>query len=177
MYDKNGFYIAIGTQGSGKTALITMLTITEHQKHNDRKIFSNYNLEIPHEKITLKDIITMLDDDPNILNNSIILLDEIHLYLDSLDFMRKNNRKLQTFFSQLRKRNILLFGTTQYIMHVDIRIRRHLKMVYDMTNLKGGLFNILISEIDGYYTNPIKNIQMDLKKAFKYYDTNEIIID
>ena len=120
MFLENGFNIAIGSQGEGKTAMITYLMVVNSNFGNDRKIYSNYTLSVPHTKITLDSILKQLDDDPSYYNNSIILMDEIHLYLDSRDFMSKNNRKIQTFFSQLRKRNILLLGTSQYIMHVDV---------------------------------------------------------
>ena len=177
MFLENGFYIAIGSQGEGKTAMITYLMLVNSNFGNDRKIYSNYTLSVPHNKITLDSIIKQLDNDPSFYNNSIILMDEIHLYLDSRDFMSKNNRKIQTFFSQLRKRNILLLGTSQYIMHVDVRVRRHAKMVFDMRNLSNGMFGCTISKIDGYYTNAINDITLNLSVAYDFYDTYEVIID
>ena len=144
-----GFYIAIGRQGSGKTAFITKLLIDNYSA--DKKVFSNYTLfGIDYEKITFDnkrsknaiDILNVIKDNPNYFNNSIMLLDEIHLYFDSRDFMKQNNRIIQNFFSQLRKSNILLLATTQYILHLDIRIRRQELAVFQMTNLKDGLFKV-----------------------------------
>lgn len=181
----NGFFLAIGKQGSGKTLFTTKLAIDNF--NGERKIYSNYSLYgLPFQKITLGnekevangaiDILDKLDEDNNYFDNSIMLLDEIHIYLDSLDFMRKNNRRLQVFFSQLRKRNILLLGTTQYIMNVDIRIRRQCKNVFEMQNVKDNIFNVITHEIDGYYTVELSEYKINLIDYYKFYDTNEIIL-
>lgn len=178
----HGFYLAIGRQGSGKTAFITKLLIDNYSA--DRKVYSNYSLfGIDYEKITFDnkrnknaiDILKVISENPDYFNNSIMLLDEIHIYFDSRDFMKQNNRIIQNFFSQLRKRNILLLATTQYILHLDIRIRRQALAVFQMTNLKDGIFRVEVHEIDGYYTNFIRTELVNLSDYFKYYDTNELI--
>ena len=178
----HGFYLAIGRQGSGKTAFITKLLIDNYS--SDRKVYSNYSLfGIDYEKITFDnkrnknaiDILKVISENPDYFNNSIMLLDEIHIYFDSRDFMKQNNRIIQNFFSQLRKRNILLLATTQYILHLDIRIRRQALAVFQMTNLKDGIFRVEVHEIDGYYTNFIRTELVNLNDYFKYFDTNELI--
>jgi len=178
----HGFYLAIGRQGSGKTAFITKLLVDNYS--SDKKVYSNYSLfDINYEKITFDnkrnknaiDILQVISDNPNYFNNSIMLLDEIHLYFDSRDFMKTNNRIIQNFFSQLRKRNILLLATTQYILHLDIRIRRQALAVFQMTNLRDGIFQVDVHEIDGYFTRFIKSELVNLNDYFKYYNTNELI--
>ena len=178
----HGFYLAIGRQGSGKTAFITKLLVDNYS--NSRKVYSNYSLfGIDYEKITFDnkrnksaiDILKIISYNPDYFNNSIMLLDEIHIYFDSRDFMKQNNRIIQNFFSQLRKRNILLLATTQYILHLDIRIRRQALAVFQMANLKDGIFRVDVHEIDGYYTSFIRTELVNLNDYFKYYDTNELI--
>ncbi len=178
----HGFYLAIGRQGSGKTAFITKLLVDNYT--SNKKVYSNYSLfGIDYVKITFDnkrnknaiDILNVIKDNPNYFNDSIMLLDEIHLYFDSRDFMKNNNRIIQNFFSQLRKRNILLLATTQYILHLDIRIRRQALAVFQMTNLKDGIFKVDVHEIDGYYTSFIRTELVNLNDYFKYYDTNELI--
>ena len=178
----HGFYVAIGRQGSGKTAFITKLLVDNYSI--DRKVYSNYSLfGIDYRKITFDnkrnknaiDILNVISDNPNYFNNSIMLLDEIHIYFDSRDFMKQNNRIIQNFFSQLRKRNILLLATTQYILHLDVRIRRQALAVFQMANLKDGIFRVDVHEIDGYYTSFIRTELVNLTDYFKYYDTNELI--
>ena len=178
----HGFYLAIGRQGSGKTAFITKLLVDNYT--SDRKVYSNFSLfGIDYEKITFDnkrntnaiDILKVISNNPDYFNNSIMLLDEIHIYFDSRDFMRQNNRIIQNFFSQLRKRNILLLATTQYILHLDVRIRRQALAVFQMTNLKDGIFRVDVHEIDGYYTSFIRTELVNLNDYFKFYDTNELI--
>ena len=177
-----GFYIAIGRQGSGKTAFITKLLVDNYS--NDRKVYSNYSLfGIDYQKITFDnkknknaiDILNVISENPDYFNNSIMLLDEIHIYFDSRDFFKRNNRIIQNFFSQLRKRNILLLATTQYILHLDIRIRRQALAVFQMANLKDGIFRVDVHEIDGYFTSFVKSELVNLNDYFKYFDTYELI--
>ncbi len=178
----HGFYLAIGRQGSGKTAFITKLLVDNY--NSSRKVYSNYSLfGIDYGKITFDnkrnknaiDILKVISDNPDYFNNSIMLLDEIHIYFDSRDFMKQNNRIIQNFFSQLRKRKILLLATTQYILHLDVRIRRQALAVFQMANLKDGIFRVDVHEIDGYYTSFIRTELVNLNDYFKYYDTNELI--
>lgn len=180
----NGFYLAIGKQGSGKTLFMVKNLVDDYTKQK-RRVYSNTTLfDIPYTKITFnkertsEDLPTfneLLTSDKNIFNDSIILWDEIHLDLDSLDFMKGDSRKKQVFFSQLRKRNILILGTTQYIMHVDVRIRRQCKYVFDMSNIKDNIFQVVTNEIDGYYTEEISRLFIDLHEYYNFYDTKEII--
>lgn len=179
-----GFYIILGQQGSGKT-----LFMTKHLIDNltdERPVFSNYTLfGIDYKPITFDnskeakkgkiDILKRLEVDDNFFNNSIMLLDEIHVYFDSRDWIRTNVRPIQTFFSQLRKRNILLLATTQYILNLDVRIRRQALAVFQMEHKKGSIFKADLNKIDGYYTEFVREDYYDLKNYYKYYDTNEII--
>jgi len=181
----NGFFIATGRQGSGKTILITKMCTDEYEK-SQRKIFSNYTLfKLPFQRVSLDhserentiSILEQLETDPNHFNHSIILLDEIHLYLDSLDFMRKHNRQLQTFFSQLRKRDILLLATTQYFMNVDIRIRRQCLKVFDMEHIYKDLFKVVVFQVDGYLYEEKENYNLILNEYYDAYDTLEVITE
>lgn len=200
MIEKNGFYVAIGKQGSGKTAFITSLMINEYNNEN-RLILSNYHLkEIPYIKIDLPTILELIKSkelvtefegnnlakqyedimgkppttNDDYLNNSIILLDEVHIYFDSYDFLKNENRTISAFASQLRKRNTLLLATTQYLLQVSIRLRKQAKFIFDLSK-DGKMFQCAINEIDGYYTKPLSTIKIDLRPYFRFYDTNEII--
>lgn len=190
MYDTSnynkGFYLSIGKQGSGKTLLITKLLSDNIKDHPKRKVFSNYTLfGIDYQPIAFdtsternKDkinILDTLDKDPDFFNGSIMTLDEIHIDLDSLDFMKKNNRRMQKFFSQLRKRKILLLGTTQYLMNVDVRLRRQCLNVFEMKHIKKDIFEVTTHDIDGYYSVPISKYIVDLSDYYDIYDTNEVI--
>ena len=182
-----GLYIAVGKQGSGKTLFMIKLLI-DNLKYKS-KIFSNinlYNIDRDYTKISLstrEDTVTdlplmldMLDEDINIFNDSIIFLDEIHKDLDSRDFWSESSRKIQGFFSQLRKRNCLVLATATYFMLIDNRVRKQCFNVFDMRKLSDEMFNVVVSEVDGYYYRPIINYDVKLSDYFKYYDTNEIVL-
>ncbi len=170
----DGFYLIIGKQGSGKTLFMMKLLDDNYQRK--RKIFSNVTLKKHEfERVDLNTILTKLQTDRDYFNDSIILLDEIHIYFDSLDFMHKNNRMAQSFFSQIRKRRILLIATTQYIMNVDVRIRRQCSKVYEMFNLGRGYFQIHQHYVDGYINFYETSYRYNLKPYYNYYDTYEII--
>lgn len=185
-----GFYLSIGKQGSGKTALITKFIVDNMPTRPT--IFSNYHLiGIDYTPITFDntlerdkgklDILDVLKEDPAYFNGSIMALDEIHIYFDSRDFMKENHRIVQTFFSQLRKRDILLLGTTQYIMNFDVKLRRQCMNVFHMQHIgktdtfKGDIFRVETHDIDGYITRFISSYLVDLADYFPYYNTNEII--
>ena len=182
-----GLYIAVGRQGSGKTLFMIKLLI-DNLKYKS-KIFSNinlYNIDRDYTKISLSTreetvtdvplMLDMLDEDINIFNDSIIFLDEIHKDLDSRDFWSESSRKIQGFFSQLRKRNCLVLATAQYFMLIDNRVRKQCFNVFDMRKLSNEMFNVVVSEVDGYYYRPIINYDVKLSDYFKYYDTNEIVM-
>lgn len=203
--NSNGFLVAIGQQGSGKTAFITSLIVNEY-KTSKRLILSNYTLGVPHIKIDLQNILNLITSkelievyelstgeiievfkqykqitgkepltNSDYLNNSIIALDEIHIYFDAYDFLTKDNRIISAFASQLRKRNTLLLATTQYFLTISIRLRKQAKYIFDIKQLKNGFFSTDISRVDGYYTDYIKTLTLDLKPYFTYYNTYEII--
>ncbi len=182
-----GLYIAVGRQGSGKTVFMVKLLI-DNLKYIS-KIFSNinlYNIDRDYTKISLSTreetvtdvplMLDMLDDDINVFNDSIIFLDEIHKDLDSRDFWSESSRKIQGFFSQLRKRNCLVLATAQYFGLIDNRVRKQCFNVFDMRKISNEMFNVIVSEVDGYYYRPIINYDVKLSDYFKYYDTNEIVI-
>lgn len=184
-----GLYISVGKQGSGKTLFLIKLLVDNME--NKSKIFSNitlYNINRPWTKITLSDrkntnkdtpiprLLDMLDDDINVFNDSIIILDEIHKDLDSRDFWSANNRKIQGFFSQLRKRNCLVLASAQYFMLIDNRVRKQCFNVFDMQQLSSDTFRVIVNEVDGYYAFKVSSFDIKLSDYFQYYDTNEIVI-
>ena len=113
-----------------------------------------------------------------ILTNSRILSIETFLsskFLNSLDYYKKQNRLVQGFFSQLRKRRIILIGTAQYILNVDVRIRRQARRVFEMFKRNNNIYEVNIHLIDGYFTQHIDTIYLKLDKYYNKYNTYEII--
>ena len=172
----SGLYIAIGSQGSGKTLFQVKNLFDEIEKNPDRTVYSNLkSLTCKHIYFNFKDFVKLVSNMDDEINNSIILVDEMHLYFDSLDFMKKDSRIAQVFFSQLRKRDILVLGTTQYLMNLDIRIRRQAFNVFDMYHIYKSLFQVTVNDIDGYVYSEKNRFKIDLADYYDKYDTKEII--
>jgi len=176
LIDGDGFYLAIGQQGSGKTLLSVALLFELSKIHPEKKIFSNIGLyNIEYERFTFEELITNIKVNNNYYDNSILLFDEVHIFLNSLDFYKKNNRLVQSFFSQLRKRRIIILGTSQYILNVDVRIRRQALRVFEIFKHNNNIYEVIIHLIDGYFTRKIDNLFLKLDKYYKCYNTYEII--
>lgn len=172
----NGLYLAIGKQGCGKTAYIVYLAML--YKNKFKKIYSNIkSLKIDYEYVNKKILSENLTTDTHYYDNSIIIFDEIHTYYNSYDYASKENRIAQPFFSQLRKRNILCLGTTQYLMNLDVRIRRQASEVYEMTNLNNEIYKVDVYNVDGYFSSFQKTFHIKLNGVYEFYDTLEVIND
>jgi len=127
MYDlvvpnTNNFILENGllSHNSGKT----LSMVREALKYHARgfKIYSNFHLEIPYEPLSLKEIFRMAEEQES-LENVVLLLDEIHILLDSRSGMKKVNKVVTFWLNQTRKMGVKLFYTTQYVHQVDKRLR------------------------------------------------------
>lgn len=176
LIDDDGFYLIIGPQGSGKTLLGVALLFELKKLYPDKKIFSNTNLyNIEYEHYNFDDLLQNIKTDNNYYDNAIILFDEIHIFLNSLDYYKQQNRLVQGFFSQLRKRRIILIGTSQYILNVDVRIRRQAKRVFEIFKHNNNIYEVIIHLIDGYFTKKLDTLFLKLDIYYKNYNTYEII--
>jgi hypothetical protein len=131
-------------------------------------------LKFKYEPITIEKIKDYRNWD---YMNCSIGLDEIYIYLDARCSMSKRNQILSYFFMQSRKRECRIFGTTQNIFQLDVRLRKMADKI---------IFCSIIRTSSGkmYVVNEIYNMDMKGKKTrnvflgndyFKYYDTKEII--
>jgi len=134
-----------GTFWKWKTLLATVLLYEYKQK--GAKIISN----VPYDFVDwhydtvedLKFILSNLYDKftknnpPQKIHPLVIFVDELHLYFFSRDFMKNFwEKNLKNFFSQLRKRKVLIISTTQYILNVDGFLRKFVDFVYIPTFYK-----------------------------------------
>lgn len=111
-------HVFIGNLGSGKTLSMVYHGYKEFLK--GRKIYSNFNLDFEHEKLTFKMIKDYVKTS-NQLKNCVLLLDELHILIDSRSSFK--NKLLTYFILQTRKRGVDLYGTTQFFGQVDVRLR------------------------------------------------------
>jgi hypothetical protein len=171
-----------GGLGSGKTILMTRYLVKDNLL-NKHKIYSNYKLEkVEYEIIDLTKILDMHKNSFN-LNNCSIGIDEITVFADCRKSGSKMNRLISYFILQSRKRDVNIYFTTQNLQMIDFRLANYMdfQVICEKIHDKDG------NDIEGYAKyrifdiRDIKNIKivrfvMDLKKYYRFYDTNEVIL-
>lgn len=161
-----------GRRGCGKT--LSMTWWSSFFSSLDWDVFSNYNVKNV-QKIT-EEFILNLDKDSD-LRDCVLLVDEMQIFFDSR--LWKEATKFSHFLQQIRKRNIVILGTTQYIDTIEKRIRQHVDFlikpffdsfsgvctdfVYDLTSFEDS------SEPDYF------EISFHLSEVADLYDTNEML--
>lgn len=170
----------IGTVGSGKTLGMTREGYRYYLRGH--KVFSNYALAFPHERLTAKKLYELIEDKAQ-LQDCVILLDELHVWLDSRASMRKKQRMITYFILQTRKRNVRLLCSTQHFEQVDKRLRKTTDILVFCRNLtnKSSLvsakgWTVLEQQsFEQYGSNPPKREVYLANKYYELFDTEEII--
>lgn len=120
--------LIIGRQGSGKTLLLVKLAYDNYKQQLKRKIYANFKLNIPFNRIDYDDIINCR------LIDCMTLLDEVHLILPARLSMRGVNIEIcDNFLSMARKQNNNIYATTQTLRKVDVRFREEADFIYYCT--------------------------------------------
>jgi GTPase SAR1 family protein len=162
----------LGQRGSGKTLFMTYLA---HQYYAEgKKIFSNFQLKkIPYTPITFSELAKL----PEWLYDGVVFLDEIHIGADSYEVFKKSNKMITTFATQLRKRRITLFYSTQVFKMATKRLRDQTNFLLTCDhNQPPGFVKIEVYEYIAYSAhNYIKTISLNLTSFFNAYDTDEVI--
>lgn len=160
----------VGNFGSGKTLFMTYLA---YLNQGYRKIFANYHLkEIEYTYMTINELAEFPDD----LRDAIVLLDEGHVGANAYDVFKKDVRKFSQFITQIRKRNIVMFWSTQRFRRVALPLRELTEFFYEMSATEiDGVSHIKIFNIDNDYEF-IKEFIFDGRPMFNKYDTEEIIL-
>jgi len=156
-----------GGLGSGKSLFLTIYAL-----HSNKHIVSNFTLfDKEYEKL---DIYKLISGE---YSDCVILIDEVYQYLDSRNSMSELNKLFSYFLFQSRKKNVELFICAQLRGTIDIRFRALtdyvIKCKHDVNGFTYALFNP---------NNPNENSIVLLtheqaKGYFKFFDTNEIIMD
>lgn len=167
--------------GSGKT--LSMVRQAYHYYLEGYKVLTNMALNFPHERITSKDVVQFAKHRKG-LYNCVVLIDEIHIFLDSRRSASKKNLVGSYFITQTRKQKVKLLGTTQHRHQVDRRVRDNTDMFIDCEKQEVEIKDkhqetkkVLI------ITNHVHTRERYAKERFvgnKYfglYDTEEIIFD
>jgi len=91
-----------------------------------RNIYSNIHLNFPYKLIDIEQIKNCE------LENGVVIWDEMHNVLSSRRFMKKLSIIIcDGFISMVRKKDLDIFGTTQLLRKLDVRIRDERDYTYE----------------------------------------------
>jgi len=169
-----------GRRGAGKT--LTMVRDAYKYYLNNWKIITNMTSLVFGEKMEGEEILKI--DKSSNLNNCILVFDEIQIYFDSRSFGSKKNKTFSNFIQQIRKRNIILLVTTQYLNTIEKRLRQHIDIeVYPDYIEKYPICKATYIDITSLENNILETLKepkstttiYDPLPIFKLFKTEEII--
>lgn len=160
----------IGDLGAGKTLFLTYLADRYYKE--GLNVFANYELlKTPYTPLDFKELATF----PKHVKNGVLLMDEGHIDGDAYNFLRKGVRDMGKFITQIRKRKLILFFTTQDFASIFIRLR-------ELTNYIMLIEPVTMTGISSVTTYDKRNGMLlvhkriyKLDKYFNAYHTEEII--
>lgn len=129
-----------------------------------RQIFSNYNLNFPHQLVnTPEEIVDMKE--------GMFCGDELWTWADSRMSGSKKNKFLTYILSKSRKRGINISYTVQYFKQIDIRIRAVTDFIaVPRLNDKETICKLFIYDQSGMLH---KTFKFRTAPIFQLYDTKE----
>lgn len=122
-----GLYCYTGKQGTGKTYSAINFLIKNKILHNYTVITNVKSFNAFKDTIYMKNINEIIDfmiEHENDMNKYIIFFDEIFTILEKKTAI---NKKILSFISQLRKREIIFVTTAQEWAEINITFRRYVR--------------------------------------------------
>lgn len=167
-------------RGNGKTMAMTYFGYQSYKA--GQTIYSNYYTTFSQIK-TLNELMTIFKDKN--LSNTVVLLDEIQVYLPNQGVKKGILKDLiARFISQTRKRNIDVLYTTQRFKNLNNQLRIHTDEIIlpVKTHADGKQCSSdkcqkthYIHVFSQYSDDAI--VVLDAQKVGKLYNSNEIIFD
>lgn len=171
--------VLVGNKGTGKTTYLTYRAEYGHFVEN-RTIYSNFKLHnIPYRQFTYD----MLKELPEEMRDGIIVADEGQMGADAYAFLSKKSKALTTLATQLRKRNLELWISTQRFKMIASRLRDLSDYIFTFTNvrdennkiIKGVAFVEAFNREDKYNEIPQFKFTFDGRRFFGHFDSDEVI--
>lgn len=165
----------IGDFGTGKTTYLTYLAKANVGKRN---IYANFTLYgMWYTPISVEDLAGF----PEWVHDGIVLLDEGHVGANIYDVFKKDVKEFAIFISQIRKRNIFVFWSSQFFSKVAKPLRDYTKYMYQFTEVKDiynnqikGTATVDLFDLHNNYRY-INTFNFDGRSMFPYFDTKEIV--
>ena len=182
----------VGPRGDGKTLAMTAALI--HGYKRNKTIYSNYGLKFPPSEENPSPVLplrattlTEFADADSGLQDAIVAVDEIHVWLDSRSSQTKRNKVASYMVTQSRKRDVDVFYTTQLLHQVEKRVRDNTDIIVKCENLNRARdrgrpleqhqpyirLTILQTDRGKFSTKYIPPTRA--RKIARLYDTNQII--
>ena len=166
-----------GGLGSGKTAKMSGYLHCDFER--GFRVLSNYGLNFKHEKL---DVLSLLDKKVELRDVS-IGIDEITVFMDCRTSISRMNRMLSYFILQSRKRNVVLYYTTQSFSMVDKRLIKYTDIQIRCEKLFNPNSGLELDDVRRFtvfdFRDPnnvrVHSFLEDISKFYGLYDTNEII--
>jgi hypothetical protein len=158
----------LGNLGSGKTLTLAYFAWRNlYYKH--MRIFSNFDLKMPHVRIrNAGDILAMKD--------GFAAMDELWTWADARVSSSHKNKFLTMVLAKSRKRGINIAYTSQLMRQIDVRIRG----VTDFLVFPRMIMNNQVCHVDIFSnppTRPIKVFRFNAPIIWSLYDTSEEVED
>ena len=110
----------VGKPRTGKTLHMTIMAHDDYQK--GYKIFSNYQLNFPHKRLSVESMLKIPFDDVE-RNPKTLCIQEADKVFDSRRSMRNENVLLSSLTGQSGKRNLNIYYDTQFFNRIDSSLR------------------------------------------------------
>lgn len=171
--------VYVGGMGSGKS--LSMVKEAYNYHLQGYEVLSNMKLNFPYTPITSKTIQEFAKSKKG-LYNTVVLIDEVHIFVDSRRSASKKNLSISYFITQTRKQKVKLLCTTQHRHQLDRRLRDNVNIYVDCEKhilplqYKDTGETLLIVN----YVNTRKRqekVTFVGNPYFGLYDTEEIIMD
>lgn len=165
-----------GRRGTGKTLTMVYEALKYHLE--GYTVLSNLSLTFG-KYISSQEVLSLNRDSK--LFNCVLALDEVQLFFDSRNFSKQENKDFSNFIQQIRKRNIIILFTTQYVNTVDLRLRQHIDYVAcPVFDKKTGFcyvryFDLTAMEDFDSQTIPSSIVIYDAKPIYPLYNTYEML--
>lgn len=164
-----------GRRGSGKT--LTMVKDAYKYKKLGWRVLSNITLGF--SEIVTSDYLLSLDRDSD-LRDAVLVIDEIEVFFDSRSWNSNVSKKFSYFLQQIRKRNIIILCTAQFVTLVDLRLRQQIDILaLPNFNKNNFLVSTYYVDLTSFESSKIPDYRGSLyyaKPIFSLYDTEEMVV-
>ena len=160
----------IGDFGTGKTNLLTAIAF---MNKGIRSIFANFTLyDIEYTPIDIDDLAKF----PDWVHDCVILLDEGHVGANIYDVFEERIHDFAEFITQIRKRRVFIFWTSQIFDRVAKPLRLYTKYVFQMeATIYEGISQVTLLDYKNYGQVIYAHQIFDGRPFWEYYDTEEIV--